>query len=96
MRDGQFEWDDEKARKNLAVHRVSFQTATAVFADINALVEADDEASEERWQTIGLASSQMLFVVWTERHGDVIRIISARRATRHEEDRYFRQAHPEG
>ena len=92
MFDGQFEWDDDKVRRNLAVHRVSFHQAKAVFTDPNALVEADDEDSEERWRTIGLASDQVLFVVWTERRGGIVRVISARRATQHEQDRYYRQA----
>ena len=92
MRNDRFEWDDDKARLNLAKHKVSFDTASAVFDDPNAIIEADDEPDEERWHTIGLAISNLLYVIWTERHGNIIRIISARKANRDEEDRYYRQA----
>lgn len=92
MRTDRIEWDDAKARLNLAKHRVSFETAMAVFEDPYGLIQADDEAAEERWQTIGLAHSKLLCVIWTERHGTVIRIISARKANRKEQDRYVRQA----
>jgi uncharacterized protein len=92
MKNDRFEWDDEKARRNLAYHKVSFETASDVFDDPNALIEVDDEPDEDRWQTIGVSSTQVLFVIWTERYGNIIRIISARKANRHEEDRYYRQA----
>jgi uncharacterized DUF497 family protein len=94
MRNDRFEWDDEKARANLARHRVSFESATTVFDDPNAVIEADDDVEEARWRTIGVSSNGLLFVVWTERFHNVIRIISARRATRHEQDRYYRQTLP--
>ena len=94
MRNDRFEWNDDKAWLNLAKHKISFETATAVFDDPYAVIEADDEPGEERWQTIGLAAQNMLFVIWTERHGNIIRIISARKANRQEEDRYYRQARP--
>ncbi len=94
MRNDRFEWDDDKAWLNLAKHKVSFETATAVFDDPNAVIDADDEPDEERWQTIGLASNNILFVIWTERHGNIIRIISARKANSLEQDRYYRQTRP--
>ena len=97
MQNDRFEWDDEKARKNLVKHGVSFEEASLVFDDPNFVVEPDDSSSyEERWRTMGLALGRLLFVVSTERNGNVIRIISARTASRHEEDRYYRQAFPEG
>ena len=96
MRNDRFEWDDDKARLNLRKHGVDFEDACRAIDDPNALIEADDEPDEERWQTIGLAADQVLFVIWTERHGNIIRIISARKATREEENRYNRQAHPQG
>jgi uncharacterized protein len=96
MRNERFEWDDAKAQLNLRKHGVDFEDACLAIDDPNALIEADDEPDEERWQTIGLSFDQILFVVWTERHGNIIRIISAREASSEEEDRYFRQAHLEG
>ncbi len=92
-----FEWDEQKAGINLAKHGVAFEAAKGVFRDPFALAEFDrDEGAEERWRMIGLAQTGILFVVFTERSGGVIRIISARRATRHEQDRYYRQAFPQG
>ena len=91
-----FEWDERKAVINLAKHGVTFEAAKDVFRDPFALTELDrDEAVEERWRIIGLTQTGVLFVVFTERSGGAIRIISARRATRHEQDRYYRQAFPQ-
>jgi uncharacterized protein len=94
-----FDWDPVKARINLATHGVSFEEASSVFFDPDALTAADDKHSieEERWITVGLsARMRVLYVVTTEREGDVIRLISARRATRNEVQRYEqikRQSH---
>jgi uncharacterized DUF497 family protein len=88
-----FEWDPRKAAANLAKHGVDFEIAIEVFLDGAALLEPDDsEPGEERWRIIGLAQGRVLFVVFTERGGDVKRIISARKATRREEREYFGQA----
>jgi uncharacterized DUF497 family protein len=90
-----FEWDERKAGINLAKHGVTFEAVKDVFRDPFALTELDrDEAVEERWRIIGLTQTGVLFVVFTERSGGAIRIISARRATRHEQSRYYRQAFP--
>ncbi|MFA5949598.1 MAG: BrnT family toxin [Hyphomicrobium sp.] len=92
MRHGHFEWDDTKARANLLKHGVSFEEAAVALEDKYCLIEIDDgDPYEERWRSIGLAFSRVLFVVTTERQGNVTRIISARRATRHEENCYNRQ-----
>ena len=93
----EFVWDEQKAKLNLAKHGVDFETAKGVFGDPNALIELDeDDPSEERWRAIGLVEGSVLFVVFTERDENLIRIISARRANRHEQDRYYRQAFPQG
>lgn len=93
MQNDRFEWDDAKAASNLAKHGVSFEDACAVFDDPSAIGEADPGVHREvRLRTIGSTGSRVLFVVSTEVDDDVTRIISARRATRHEEDRYYRQA----
>jgi uncharacterized protein len=93
MRDDRFEWDDDKAATNWKKHRISFDLAREVFDDANALEEPDDDPDEERWQRTGLTTSGVVLVVYTER-GTRNRIISARRATAHEQDRYIRQAPP--
>jgi uncharacterized DUF497 family protein len=90
-----FEWDARKAAANLAKHGVDFEVAIEVFLDGMALLEPDDSGSdEERWRIIGLAQGRVLFVVFTERGGDVKRIISARKAIKREERAYFDQAAP--
>lgn len=90
-----FEWDEPKAARNLRVHRVSFEQAAAVFRDLFAIEEIDMrmEYGEERSTLLGLCGEVVLLVVFTER-GDRIRIISARRAQRHEHDRYYRENGP--
>ena len=85
-----FAWDDLKAIENLAKHGVSFGEATEVFYDPNALEVEDAEHSfdESRFVIIGYSTSRMLFVVFAERRGDVIRIISARPPTSEERKLY--------
>ena len=87
-----FEWDDDKALSNLEKHGVSFGEATEVFYDPNALegYDAEHSAGESRFFIIGLSSRRLLFVVYAERDGDTVRIISARRAVRKEQEEYER------
>lgn len=87
-----FEWDDQKALENLKRHGVSFGEATEVFYDPNALEDydfghSDDEA---RFSIIGLSSRRLLYVIYAERVVDVVRIISARKADRAEQQTYER------
>lgn len=88
-----FEWDDQKAVENLAKHGVSFGEATEVFYDPNALEGKDAEHStnEVRFFIIGYSTSRLLFAVFAERHGNVIRIISARPPTPEERKLYEEQ-----
>ena len=83
-----FEWDLSKASANIKKHRVSFEEARSVFFDEFAVQFFDPEHStdEERFLMLGMSSgSRVLLVCHCEReHGEVIRIISARKATRHE------------
>ena len=83
-----FEWDEEKAASNLRKHGVSFETAKLVFLDRLARIVPDDgEFGEERWVIIGDVDGVILKVVFTEREfeGEThVRIITARRVTRHE------------
>ena len=88
-----FEWDPNKSRANLRKHRVSFETAVRVFDDPNHLSVQDRfEGDEERWQTIGLIGGIAVLIVAhtvAETSGeDVVRIISARKATPTERRRY--------
>jgi uncharacterized protein len=88
-----FEWDDIKAKSNERKHGIPFEYAVHVFEDPFAIVEQDRiEGAEYRWQTLGLvAGVVLLLVAHTFRDDDqdgIIRIISARRATRRERIRY--------
>ena len=85
-----FDWDEARAAANYAKHGVSFETATKVFKDPFAVERLDDreDYGEDRYILTGTAEGVVLVVVYTERNGQ-IRIISARRATRYEQDGYF-------
>ena len=88
-----FEWHDAKAEANLQAHGVSFDLAKTVFNDPFAIERLDDreDYGEERFVLIGMAEGHVvLYVAYTERE-ERIRIISARGATQHEQDDYFRQ-----
>ncbi len=86
----EFEWDDEKAARNLAKHGVSFHDAATVFGDPLAITYYDPDHSEDedRFLTFGHISDGHLFVVSHTNREDRIRIISARRATRRERKSY--------
>ena len=91
----QYEWDNGKAVENLRKHGVDFADAIAALEDANRLEEIDTRFAygEERIQVIGTARSNVLFVIVTLRNEDSCRIISARKATRHEQDRYYAGDH---
>ena len=91
----EFDWRGigNKAARNLRDHGVSFELATTVFTDPFAIERIDDreDYGEERFVITGMAKGNiLLLVVYTERQGR-IRIISARRATKREQDDYFWQ-----
>ncbi len=90
MQGEEFEWDAAKAQANLAKHGVSFEAARLVFDDAFALdrLDASGEHAEARYILTGIANGILLTVVYTER-GERTRIISARRATRHEQREYY-------
>jgi uncharacterized protein len=87
----QYEWDDGKAAANLLKHGVDFADAIAALEDTNRLEQIDTRFiyDEERVQVIGMARGNVLFVVVTLPDDEICRIISARMATRHEQDRYY-------
>lgn len=92
MRGGQFEWDDEKAADNYAKHGVSFAQAARALTDPFA-IEAFDEREdygEERINSLCMCDGAVVHVTYTERR-ERIRIISARRATKDEQDDYYRE-----
>ncbi len=98
MSELRFEWDPAKAAANRRKHGVGFEEAQTVFSDEYALLLEDPEHStaEDRFILLGLSAAlRVLVVVHCYRvREDVIRIISARRATRHERDSYARRWQP--
>jgi uncharacterized DUF497 family protein len=83
-------WDQHKAAANLKKHKVSFEEASTVLADPLAITGADPDHSigEVRWITFGLSNRRRLLAVCHTEEDDVIRIISARAATRPERRLY--------
>lgn len=88
-----FGWDEEKAKKNLKNHKISFEEAKTVFNDPFLLTFSDPDHSveEQRYVSIGKSSKgRIVIVIHTDRN-DNIRIISSRKATKSE-----RKSHEEG
>ena len=89
-----FEWDEKKNRTNRSKHGVSSERAKLVFEDPNLITRQDHSPEvEQRWQTIGYAEG-VLTVAHTaleSGHDEIIRIISARRATAGERKLYEKE-----
>lgn len=88
-----FEWDENKNEVNKRKHNISFEEAKTVFWDDEALLIKDHKHSQEEERFIILGSSSwanLLVVCHCYRHSEtVIRIISARKATKNEEKQYY-------
>ncbi|MDL1911141.1 BrnT family toxin [Chloroflexi bacterium CFX6] len=92
-----FDWDPNKERANIIKHGISFRRAAGVFRDADHLSIYDEEhsAKEDRWITLGIDETGILRVVvhtFEQIEEDLwrVRIISARKATRVEENQYNR------
>jgi len=90
-----FEWDPKKAAANAAKHGVLFEHAAMVFKDPNhrSVFDAEHSEVEDRWFTLGLGSTGALMVVHhtfaqLDAHTAIIRLISARKATKREQQQY--------
>ena len=92
MQSDRFEWDDEKARTNIRGHGIAFADACYVFEDpfLDEDVDLREEYGEERVIATGLVGEIVLVVVYCVR-GARVRIISARRARKREQQDYFQQ-----
>jgi uncharacterized DUF497 family protein len=90
----QFTWEPQKAASNLRKHKVGFPEAATAFADPLSLTISDPDHSvgEERFVLIGQSERRRLVVVAHVERGDLIRIISARPATRRERKTYEEEA----
>lgn len=90
-----FEWDPQKAEKNLSKHDVSFEEATTVFKDALAFIFDDRAHSQEEHREIIIGTSalrRLILVCFVERVQNTIRIFSARRATKNEIKDYEKNA----
>jgi len=91
-----FEWDPVKAKSNIRKHGVSFDEAVTVFKDPLAFIFDDTMHSEQEHREIIIGISalrRMILVCFVERVEDIVRIISARAATRQEIKDYEENAH---
>jgi len=86
----EFEWDAAKAKTNLGKHSISFEEATSAFYDALSMTipDPDHSVNESRFLLIGMTKSGRLVVVAHTDRVRRIRIINARRATRHERVNY--------
>jgi uncharacterized protein len=91
MSEDEFEWDVAKAEGNFVKHGVSFEGARYVFDDVFACdrCDFDSDPNEIGYVITGMVKDVILTVVYAER-GSRIRIISARKATTHEQREYYR------
>ena len=89
-----FEWDDNKNQINIKKHGISFEEASSVFYDEDSLIITDDEHSEteDRFILIGFSFKANLLVVCHcyRQNESIIRIISARKATKSERKEYLK------
>jgi uncharacterized DUF497 family protein len=88
-----FIWDENKNATNKIKHGVDFETAKFVFDDpLHVSIQDRHENGEERWQTLGLVNNVVVLLVAhsiiEENNAEIIRIISARKATKHERNHY--------
>jgi hypothetical protein len=83
----EFEWDELKRALNVAKHGVDFIFAQALFDGRPVLTAQSQRGGEDRYATVGEIGGRFMTVVWTWR-GSTVRIISARRARREEEQRH--------
>lgn len=89
-----FEWDENKRLENIRRHRIDFRDVRNVFKApmLNRLDDRVDYG-EDRWVGLGTLGKGIVVVVYTEREEEMIRIISARKANRHEHIRFHQELH---
>lgn len=86
-----YSWDEAKRQSNLQKHHLDFRDAQIVFAGLTLTFEDDRfEYSEQRFITIGLLSGEFVIIAHVEESEDTTRIISMRKATKHEETIFFK------
>lgn len=85
-----FEWDENKRKLNLAKHGIDFKDAHQIFEGITFTFEDERyDYGEERYITIGMLRGTVVVVAHTE-NDDIVRLISIRKATKHEQKIYYK------
>ena len=85
----EFDWDEEKRQSNVRKHGIDFRDAAEIFEGVTVMVEDDRfDYGERRFISIGLVQDWVIVVAHMEEAG-IIRLISARRATKNEARTYF-------
>lgn len=83
-----FEWDAKKNRENIRKHRIDFTDIPQVFdKPMYVTLDTRQDYGEDRWIGIGFLRDAVVVVVFVELHRDIIRIISARKAEKHEREK---------
>ena len=94
MNDLRFEWDENKNRENIRKHSIPFEEAQTVFLDENAVrfFDPDHSQDEDRFIMLGMSFKLRVLVVCHcyRKNDTVIRIVSARKADKHEAKNYWR------
>jgi uncharacterized DUF497 family protein len=84
-----FEWDEDKNQENIRKHGFDFADAWELFeAPMRTALDTRADYSEARWKGIGHLGNRIVVVVFTERDEDTIRIISLRKALKHERKKF--------
>ena len=84
-----FEWDERKNKENILKHKLDFADAWEIFgAPMLTNLDTREDYGEDRWNGIGLLGNRVVVMVFTERGEDTIRIISLRKALKHERKRF--------
>lgn len=84
-----FKWNEQKRRRNIQNHRIDFADLSSVFdGPMVVWLDTREDYGEERWVGIGFLRKTLLLIVYTEPDEDTIRLISARKANKHERKIY--------
>lgn len=84
-----FEWDEEKNEENIRKHGFDFADAWEIFeAPMRAALDLREDYGEDRWNGIGFLGNRIVVVIFTYRNEDTIRIISLRKALKHERKKF--------
>lgn len=84
-----FEWDEEKNRANIRKHGLDFADTWEIFeGPMPTALDEREGYGEDRWMSAGLLRGRVVVLVFTERGEDTIRVISLRKALKHERIKY--------